>query len=57
MSAAELFIGSIDRRYAAPFETTVQSSNFILHESYNDNSLINDIALIRTPAIPVNNGE
>jgi secreted trypsin-like serine protease len=57
MSVAELFIGSIDRRYSAPFETTVQSNNFILHESYNDNSLINDIALIRTPAIPINNGK
>lgn len=30
------------------------SANLIIHENYNDGNLFNDIALIRTSAIPIN---
>lgn len=48
-----MYAGSIQRPNA-PHSQRVTGANLIIHAQYNDNSLVNDVALMRTSAIPLN---
>jgi len=46
-----VFIGSINRQYEAPLEVLVSGVNIIQHAGYDDDTIDNDISLLRVPAI------